>query len=109
MEINDLSLLFHIDNVIGNFFSMLNEFKYSVPKQLKKLSRSFYEVRKIGTSKYIHDYNKYETLEQKLAFLSKRGKLNLDKNYSIEEIELLFSKYKTLYLNQLEQDLGFFY
>lgn len=109
MEINNLTLLFYIDNVISNLFQMLKEFEYCKPANLKKLSRAHYEAKKCETSKYIHNYSNYATFQQKRSFLDKRGWLKSDKEYTVADIESLFDQAKTFYLEKLEHDLGFLY
>jgi RNA-directed DNA polymerase len=109
MEINNLDLLFYVDNVISGLFRMLIEFNFCKPVNLKKLSRAHYEVKKCDTSKYIHNYNAYDTFQQKRQFLDRRGRLKPGKDYTVAEIEYLFLQAKTYYLEKLEHDLGFLY
>ena len=104
--INDLSILYRLDNIISSFFLRLEDFNRTSPDNLKKLSRAYYKTkdyRKIN-SEYIHNYNLYLNTNSKLLFLEKRGLLDPKGSYSDLYINKLFEKIKLINLSQLEKD-----
>lgn len=106
LEINDECLLHRMDRIIESFFERMDEFGCQRPPELKRLSRSYFEARYNSHGNYIHNYNKFVTLQEKADYLNKLGKLNPDSTYSEEEIIFLFEKIKTQNLMYLEKDIG---
>jgi retron-type reverse transcriptase len=107
--INDMSVLYTIDNIISNFFKRLDDFSKVPPPNLKKISRAFYEAKYNPTGGYIHNYNNYETVKQKIGFLTERGRLDPKKKYSKEEINELYENLKQKNLSELEADDALLY
>jgi hypothetical protein len=107
--INDMSVLYIIDNIIANLFKRLDDFGRVPPPTLKKISRAFYEAKHNPLGGYIHNYNKYENVGQKTDFLKERGRLELDKAYSDEEINELYENLKQKNLSELERDDALLY
>ncbi|MEC4879933.1 MAG: hypothetical protein SAL70_01100 [Scytonema sp. PMC 1070.18] len=107
--INDVSLLYKIDNIIAGFFKRLEDFGSVTPPNLKKVSRAFYEAKYNPTGGYIHNYNSYKTVEQKKDFLRQRGRLDMNKEYSEQEIDELFESLKQKNLLELERDDSWLY
>lgn len=102
--INDISVLYRIDNIIASLFKRLEDFGRVPPPNLKKISRAFYEAKCNPIGGYIHNYNNYKTIQQKTDFLRKRGKLQRDKEYSEKEINELYESTKQKNLSELERD-----
>jgi len=106
IEINDERLLHRMDRIIESFFERLQEFEYKKPLQLKRLGRAYFEARYNSDSNYIQNYNNYVTLQDKLDYLNKLGKINPESTYSEAEITYMFEKTKTQNLLSLEKDIG---
>jgi hypothetical protein len=102
--INDMAILYRIDNIIAKFFSRLKDFGGVPPANLKKLSRAFYEAKYNPTGGYIHNYNVYNAVKQKRDFLAQRGRLIPEKPYSEEEINELYESVRRRNLSELEKD-----
>lgn len=111
IEMNDLTLLQMIDNVIRKFFMECEDTNWKVPENLKTLNRSYFEAKHKPFGNYIHNYDKYITTQEKLDYLIKMGKIdkNSDQTLSVEQIDMLFDSTKTYYLSLLEIDIGSFY
>lgn len=107
--INDVSILYKIDSIIANLFKRLEDFGKQAPSNLKKLSRAFYEAKYRPDSNYIHNYNQYETVEQKKSFLLVRGRIKADKIYSDKNIISLYEKIKNKNLSDLDKDDALMY
>lgn len=110
IEMNDLTLLKMIDNVIMKFIIESNDFGGKIPANLKTLTRTYFEARHNPFGNYIHNYDKYVTTQEKLDYLIKMGKIDKDSNetLSIEQIDILFDQTKAYYLSVLELDIGGF-
>ncbi|MGF1981110.1 MAG: reverse transcriptase domain-containing protein [Nostoc sp. CmiSLP01] len=107
--INDMNVLYKIDKIIANLFKRLEDFGRIAPPNLKKISRAFYEAKYNPTGGYIHNYNKYETIEQIIVFLRERAQLDPSKEYSEKEIYDLYESIKYKNLLDLERDDAFLY
>lgn len=102
--INDISILYKIDAIIASFFKRIEDFDKVPPSSLKKISRAFYEAKYSPGGGYIHNYNSYETVEQKKDFLIQRGRIEFNKKYSEEEINDLYENLKQKNLSDLDKD-----
>jgi retron-type reverse transcriptase len=106
LEINDDSLLYRMDKIINSFFERLDEFENKRPEKLKRLARAYFEAKHNSHGNYIHNYNRYVTLQDKIKYLNVHGKLNPDSQYSELEIEKIFETTKLQNLSKLEKDIG---
>lgn len=108
VEMDDKSLLFKLDNVIERMIIDSKVFK-SRPNNLKKLVRSFFEIKYNNGGNYIVDYDKVVTIIQKRQFLLLRGRINATRIYTDEQLEEIFEKYKNKNLKELEEEVGYKY
>ena len=109
-EITDLELLRKMDHLIAGFFRRLSDFNNTPPPNLKTLTRAYYEMRYSPMDGYIHNYDVFTTIAQKIQFLLERGRLDPNKSsYSDEEIQGIFDAYKARILAELEPDDGTMY
>ena len=106
IQISDMPLLHKLDNIIESFFKRLNDFKREPPKNLKKLSAAFYKAKYDLLGGYIHNYNQYDTVKQKIQYLGNRGHINPEGRYKPEDIEIIFNRVKRRHLTDLELDIG---
>ncbi|MGQ3921975.1 reverse transcriptase domain-containing protein [Mixta calida] len=108
-NINDLSLLHKIDFIAKEMFSRLSDFDHQPPTELKKISRSYYEIKFNPQGGYIRNYDKIETLKQKTDFLVSRGRISPDERLTKDQIEERFERYKTTILSRMQADEGEIY
>lgn len=108
VEMDDKSLLFKLDNVIERMLIDSKMFKKR-PVNLKKLVRSYFEIKYNNGGNYIVDYDNIITILQKRQFLLLRGRINSSTMYSESELEEIFEKYKKKNLKELEQEVGYKY
>lgn len=108
VEMDDKSLLFKLDNVIERMLIDSKIFK-SRPPKLKKLVRSFFEIKYNNGGNYIVDYDKIVTILQKRKFLLSRGRINAVAIYTDDQLEESFEKYKNKNLKELEEEVGYKY
>ena len=107
-EISDLSLLFKLDKIIQSFFLNDKHFKV-IPKNLKKLVRTYYVISYDKKKNYLSNYDNYNSVKRKREFLTFRGKLNPNSYYSDDEIINIFKKYQNKQLYNVEKDIGYNY
>jgi RNA-directed DNA polymerase len=105
---DDKSLLFKVDNVIARMLIDSKVFKKR-PADLKKLVRTYFEIKYNDGGNYIVDYDKMITILQKRQFLLLRGRINSTTAYDDDELEAIFQKYKNKNLKELEEELGYKY
>lgn len=108
VEMDDKSLLFKLDNVIERMIIDSKVFKKR-PANLKKLVRTYFEIKYNNGGNYIVDYDKVVTILQKRHFLLLRGRINSATTYSDEELDVIFEKYKNKNLKELEKEVGYKY
>lgn len=106
IEIDDMELLHKLDNIIQGFFSRLNDFDNKTPTELKKLSKAYYKAKYHPKGGYIHNYDKYETIAEKMNYLSERGHINPNMHYKMKDIEIIFERIKARRLKYLDLDVG---
>lgn len=110
-QINHLKLIYQIDAIIQSQFEKLEEFD-GVPDDLKKLSRSYYLIKHNNYLSYVHNYDSYPNVKDKIRYLKGRvfdpdkDNEEYEKAYSKEEIEFHFDKWRDRNLRSLDQDVG---
>lgn len=108
-EMNDEALLFKLDNIINRFFISLDSFNNEAPKELKRLSRTYRVIKHKGNKNYLCNYDNYDSIRRKRNYLIFRGKIDPEINYTDEDINRLFLKFKTNQIKNLEKDIGYKY
>ncbi|MBL7881203.1 MAG: hypothetical protein JNN23_15320 [Chryseobacterium gambrini] len=107
-EITDINLLFRLDKIISSFFTDLDSFNNVAPKELKKLTRTFYSI-KHKKFNYICNFDIYDSIRKKRDFLLFRGQISQTRNYTDEEIDFKFENFQQKQIYKLEKDLGYKY
>jgi retron-type reverse transcriptase len=106
LEINDMTLLHKLDNIVRLLFKRMPDFDHKAPSELKKLTKAYYKAKYDPLSGYIHNYGKYSSIQGKISYLGNRGHLNPEKRYKKEEIELIFNRVRRRRLRDLDHDIG---
>lgn len=109
-EINDLNKLSEIDRVVETLLLRINGIDKNDPKKIKKISRAYYEVSHSPQRGYIHNYNSYDTVLEKIKYLIRVGFLkdDPDARYNDTDVETWFEQVKNKNLLKLEQDVATF-
>ncbi|CEN35314.1 reverse transcriptase/maturase family protein [Capnocytophaga cynodegmi] len=106
IEIDDVSALYKLDNIIRKMIQNIPFFQGKIPHQLKSFVKAYNEIKyKPETSEYINDYTKYKTMEQKKELLKEFSQLEEQKDHSNEEIDSLFEEFKNNRLNFLKENI----
>lgn len=108
-EIEDLSVLYKLDNIIESMFSSLKLFNYKIPRKIKRTVRAFYEIKYNHGGSYVNDYDKLKTRKKKRDFLNNMAVTEPNKTYSEKEIDDLFDAYREMNINNLERNIGYGY
>lgn len=109
LEINDHEVLHKIDSITKTYFSRLEMFDKVPPKTLKSISKAYYRAKYSPLDGYIHNYNMYETSEQKVKYLIDKGLIDPNdrtKTYTEVQILIMFNKHKNMMLSSLDLDIG---
>lgn len=108
LEMNDLTLLKRLDNVICKFFLECCHFTVNDASKLKTLTRTYFEAKHTPLNGYIHNYDLIITTQEQLDYLIKMGIIdrNSDETLSPEQVSFLFEKTKGHLLSLLELDIG---
>ena len=109
-EINDLPMLSEIDRVVESMLRRVQGISENDLKQIKKVSRAYYEVKYSPQQGYIHNYNTYDTVEKKIKYLIRVGFLKdvPEAAYKPDDVERWFEQVKNKNLLKLEQDVTTF-
>lgn len=108
-EITDLTLLHRLDHAISGMFGRLADFGNSAPIELKKLSRSYYEMKFNPEGGYVRNYDKITTPAEMLAFLAQRGRVSPNDTLTDDEIQAKYEKYLHHVLSAMHADEGVLY
>ena len=109
IQMNDLSLLFQLDKILNKFINRIKCFENNRPKEIKTFIFAYYNLKYKNGGNAIFNYDKITTITQKISYLIQHGQINNEDEYSNEQIEKIFSKYKRKNLSNLEQDQGNIY
>ena len=109
-EIDDLAMLAKIDTIVSQTLTRISIFSPDDLKKVKRITRAYYETNHSPKRGYIHNYNFYSTVNQKMDYLIKIGQLKVDpeRGYTAEEIDLRFEQAKARNLLKLERDVSTF-
>ncbi len=102
----DERLLFQMDSAIRAMLPRLSGLPKGV-QGLKRLARALHEVRHRPDGRYVHNYDEFKTMKQRLDFLVERGRVGPDQFVSEEQVNALFEQYRRQQLSELEADVAF--
>lgn len=108
-EINDLPLLYRLDNIVAKMFERIPDFGHIPPLALKRFVRAFYEMKYAPHRGYVRDYDKISTRAEKLSFMQKRGRISPDEMLTDDQINMRFEAYKHRLLSKMLADEGMIY
>jgi hypothetical protein len=108
-QITDLTLLHRLDMAIAGLFARLPDFKGTAPKDLRKLSRAFFEMKFNPEGGYVRNYDKIVTRAEKLKFLEERGRVGPTEMLTDEQINDRYEKYVAHILSAMHSDEGLLY
>lgn len=108
-QITDLSLLHRLDKAIVGLFSRLADFKGIAPKDLRKLSRSYFEMKFNPEGGYVRNYDKIVTPAERVNFLVERGRIGPLEALTDEQVSDRYEKYVAHILSAMHSDEGVVY
>lgn len=108
-QITDLSLLHRLDKTIAGLFSRLADFKGVAPKDLRKLSRSHFEMKFNPEGGYVRNYDKIVTPAERVKFLVERGRIGPLETLTDEQVNDRYEKYVAHILSAMHSDEGVLY
>lgn len=108
-QITDLSLLHRLDKTITGLFARLADFKGVAPKDLRKLSRSYFEMKFNPEGGYVRNYDKIATPAERVKFLVERGRIGPLEALTDEQVNDRYEKYVAHILSAMHSDEGVLY
>lgn len=108
-QINDFQLIARMDVIISRMFERLPEFGRKPPPELKRLHKSYYEMKYRPQEGYVHNYDVIESRAHKLVFLVERGRIGPKEVLSDEEISKRYDSYRLRILKEMHADEGALY
>lgn len=108
-QITDLSLLHRLDRSVAGLFSRLADFKGVAPKELRKLSRSYFEMKFDPEGGYVRNYDKIVTPAERVKFLVERGRIGPLEALTDEQVNDRYEKYVAHILSAMHSDEGVLY
>lgn len=108
-QITDLSLLHRLDKTIAGLFSRLADFKGVAPKDLRKLRRSYFEMKFNPEGGYVRNYDKIVTPAERVKFLVERGRIGPLEALTDEQVNDRYEKYVAHILSAMHSDEGVLY
>lgn len=104
--ITEQNILYEMDSAIKSIIKRLPDFKEEDLLKIKLLSRSFNEIKYKPQGGYIQNFDSYETNSQKIAFLTKRGRLDPNESLDAERINEIFNRYVKKEVSSMLADEG---
>jgi RNA-directed DNA polymerase len=108
-QITDLTLLYKMDQAILGMLKRMHEIGDQAPNAVKKLSRSYYEMKFNPKGGYVRDYDLITTSAQKIRFLADRGRIDPDVQLTDKQIEEIYDDYVKTVLAAMHSDEGEIY
>ena len=108
-QISELKLLHRLDHAIESMFKRLPDFGGEAPGDLKRLRRSYFEMKFSPQGGYVRDYDKITTTVEMLALLAKRGRVGPEEALTDEQIRDRYAKYLQHILAAMHKDEGMVY
>ena len=108
-QITDLTLLYKMDQAILGMLTRMHEIGDQAPGTIKKLSRSYYEMKFNPKGGYVRDYDTITTNAQKIQFLAGRGRIDPDVKLTDKQIEEIYDEYLKAVLSAMHSDEGEIY
>jgi RNA-directed DNA polymerase len=105
-QVTDLSLLHQLDSAVGGMFGRLSDFEGGRPRNLKRFSRAYFEMKFRPTDGYIQNYDQIVTIEQMRRFLVQRGQLSPDEDLADVSVALRYDSYRRYILQSMQADEG---
>lgn len=90
-EINDIALLFKLDNIVKKFFKGIECFD-GKPKKVKSFVRAYHEIKYNKKTTYIPNRDEIVSVKEKRNFLVEGGYIDRRKKHSDEYIEKRFAE-----------------
>ena len=103
--INDVSSLYGMDYVIQHH--LLKDLPDEITSKVKSLVDTYYDIRRHGGSNLVEDYDSLTSVDQRKSFLKRKGRIDMDKSYTDEQINNYFESYMDYISNVSEQNIGF--
>lgn len=107
IELNDITVLFRLDNIIENMILNCKYFNKRNIKKIKKTVLAYFEIKHNSNTNYINNYDSLTTPKQKEKYLKSIGFLDKNSKYDAENIEIKFNDYLQLSLKDIDD--GFKY
>lgn len=108
-QITDLTLLHKMDKAILGMLKRMHEIGDQAPASIKKLSRSYYEMKFNPKGGYVRNYDTITTSAQKIQFLADRGRIDPDAPLTDEQIDEIYDDYLRAILAAMHSDEGEIY
>jgi RNA-directed DNA polymerase len=108
-QITDLTLLYKMDQAISGMLNRMHEIGDQAPTAIKKLSRSYYEMKFNPKGGYVRDYDIITTQAQKIKFLADRGRIDPETRLSDIQIDEIYGDYLKAVLAAMHSDEGEIY
>lgn len=108
-QITDLTLLHKMDQAISGMLKRMHEIGDEAPRTLKKLSRSYYEMKFNPKGGYVRDYDIIKTSSEKIKFLMDRGRVDPSIRLTDIQIDKRYDEYVKSVLAAMHSDEGEIY
>lgn len=102
--ITDVSSLYGMDHVIKN--TLLKGLPKEITLHTNSLVDTYYDIHRNGGNNMVANFDKLETIDEKLNFLCRRGRIDRSKPYTDEQILNHFDSYMDLIKRVSEHNIG---
>lgn len=102
--ITDVSSLYGMDRIIKN--KLLQLLPPGISSCINSLVDTYYAIHRQSGGTLVKDYDALETIVDKKQLLAKKGRIDINRPYTDEQINQLFNSYMDFIKNRSEQNIG---
>lgn len=102
--ITDVASLYGMDRIIRK--RLFKSLPIEMSNQVNTLVDTYYAIRRQGGGSIVKDYDALETITDKKQLLAKKGRIDVRRTYTDEQIIQNFDSYMDFIKNRSEQNIG---
>ena len=102
-SITDVSSLYGMDHVIKN--NILKGLPEGLTSKLNSLVDTYYDIHRNGGKNLLKNFDNFN-IDQKRNYLYRKGRIDKNKKYTDEQINICFDSYMQFYILNSEKNIG---
>lgn len=105
-QINDISLMYRLDKILRK--NLLKDAPPEILTGLHSFVDSYYAIKEKNGGRLLFDFDQIDTIAKKKSYLYKKGRLDKNREYTDEQVNIIFNQYLRFLKKKTEQNIGYF-